>query len=450
MSTATATKFGKKFNNKMYGKDHALEDEIPYHQKMARMSNARVSQDLVKTSRKLDKMKSDKFDELSREQKELQQKLQRLTKERAESRCEVEDVQKFLKEMKVRNKSPEPGNQGFSKAAKINKGVEKIMIRSHVPGSSEADPQLDTNVALKLLETLTINDKVNHKVKQVQMSGEMKQLPGKAAGPSATSALQLGSAAFAKKTPVSSSALTLTKPSFEDNYLASDSSNSAISTIDEEDKESTTTQETITSSDTLTDMGWLKARKIGKTVSEMPQDMSNVQKLALRKTITSIDNRGPQAENFDKNNMEALQNYYDMFMESQDCGSDSGSSQLAGKVNSSLSTYKRSQRRKVIALENLLKQLPSFKQKSERSISHKDALECRYLRLPQGTVREQERLCRDIDGVEPGIHAHMTEDDVINFLEGKPLVGSAEDAASASVDAESKHARLTPKRSSWM
>ena len=66
----------------------------------------------------------------SREQKELEQKLRRLTKERAESRCEVEDVQKFLNEMKDRSKSPDVGNQAFTKAAKANKGFENVLIVS--------------------------------------------------------------------------------------------------------------------------------------------------------------------------------------------------------------------------------------------------------------------------------------------------------------------------------
>jgi len=462
----------------MYGRDHALEEEIPYHQKMARMSNARESQDLKKTSKKLDKMKTDKFEEISREEKDLRQKFVRLMKEREESRREVEDVANFLQQMQAAKSTGTA--PAFSQAAKSNKGVENIMMRSHVTGSSEAE-SLDPNIALRLLETLVSSDDNRQKTRQ---RPNMQPLYGlarpsqpnslsveKPAGkttfaPSAASALQLGINSFAKELLVEQQDLQ----SSSSNLMADEpTSSETTSTLYEDgaDQESTTTQDTITesceSSDTLMDMGWLSSRKITKTTSELPS--TSVGRFApLKKTVTVIDHRAsqqqaqPDGEDIaDRNNLDVLEKYYDLFMESQEQTSDAGiNAQL--KVNSSLSTFKRSQRRKVMALENLLKQLPSFKQKQERTISHKDALECRYLRLPQGTIREQERLCREVDGVEPGIHAHMTEEDVIDYLQGNPLAGSKEAVAAD----EAKEARpkskqatpaekstLVPKRSSW-
>ena len=111
--------------------------------------------------------------------------------------------------------------------------------RSHVPGSTEADPQLDTNVALKLLETLTVNDKLPQKARPGQKQVDVDSSLTKTKAPIATSALQLSNAAFSRKgAPSSSSALTLSKPSMFDTYLESDDSNQSVSTIDE-DQEST-------------------------------------------------------------------------------------------------------------------------------------------------------------------------------------------------------------------
>lgn len=468
----------------MYGRDHALEEEIPYHQKMARMSNARESQDLKKTSKKLDKMKTDKFEEISREEKDLRQKFVRLLKEREESRREVEDVANFLQQMQAAKSTGTA--PAFSQAAKSNKGVENIMMRSHVTGSSEAE-SLDPNIALRLLETLVSSDDnrqrtrlgqparqnmlpLNGLARPSQPNSLSIEKPGKTTfAPAAASALQLGINSFAKELLAERQDL---QQSSSSNLMAVDepSLSETTSTLYEDgaDQESTTTQDTITesceSSDTLMDMGWLSSRKITKTTSELPS--TSVGRFApLKKTVTVIDHRASQQQQAqpdgediaDRNNLDVLEKYYDLFMESQEQASDaSNNAQL--KVNSSLSTFKRSQRRKVMALENLLKQLPSFKQKQERTISHKDALECRYLRLPQGTIREQERLCREVDGVEPGIHAHMTEEDVIDYLQGNPLAGSKEAAAADEAKeatpnskkaAPAEKSTLVPKRSSW-
>ena len=45
-------------------------------------------------------------------------------------------------------------------------------------------------------------------------------------------------------------------------------------------------------------------------------------------------------------------------------------------------------------------------------------MECRYLRLPPSVVQELEEQCR-LQGIDPGVHSHMTEEQVEEYFKKK-------------------------------
>jgi len=132
----------------------------------------------------------------------------------------------------------------------------------------------------------------------------------------------------------------------------------------------------------------LKARV---TMSELPRMPSMAPKhskplLALKKTQTNLDAR---VKNFGH--------------------------QEQSDVISNMCTYKRTQVRNSASI---LQHMPSYKPEAVM-LTHRDALNCSYLRLSTAVVHELEENIRHESGQHPGIHAHMSERDVTAYLEEK-------------------------------
>lgn len=115
---------------------------------------------------------------------------------------------------------------------------------------------------------------------------------------------------------------------------------------------------------------------------------------------------------------ESLQHYYAILAENERLlREENRDFEMPADVHCPIQTIRRSNKRKLLALESLLMQLPSFKNKGPE-MDPISCLNCRYLRLSKQNIIDLENECL-ASGRDPGVHAHMDEERVLEYYENE-------------------------------